>query len=51
MLLVTKDCIGYMPFDDSGNDWESSDLRAWLNSGFLADFYRCRKGENNACDK
>ncbi len=38
MLLVTKDCIGYMPFDDSGNDWESSDLRAWLNSGFLADF-------------
>ena len=38
MLLVTKDCIGYMPFDDSENDWDNSDLRQWLNDGFLDDF-------------
>ncbi len=38
MLLVTKDCIGYMPFDEESNDWESSELREWLNTDFTADF-------------
>lgn len=38
MLLMTKDCIGYMPFDEDTNDWETSDLRRWLNGGFLAEF-------------
>lgn len=38
MLLMTKDCIGYMPFDEDTNDWETSDLRRWLNGGFLEGF-------------
>ncbi len=38
MLLVSRDCVGVMPFDESGNDWEESDLRRWLNSGFLSEF-------------
>lgn len=38
LLLITKDCIGYMPYDDSSNMWEVSDVRAWLNSGFLEEF-------------
>ena len=38
MLLITKDCIGYMPFDDKTNDWETSDLRRWLNDDFLDEF-------------
>ncbi len=37
-LIVTKDCVGYMPFDDESNRWEDSDLRVWLNGEFLADF-------------
>ncbi|MBQ3124105.1 MAG: hypothetical protein IJC09_01620 [Clostridia bacterium] len=38
VLLVTKDCVGYMPFDDETNSWESSEVREWLNSEFLAEF-------------
>ncbi len=38
MLLVTKNCIGYMPFDASSNDWETSELRAWLGGDFLEEF-------------
>lgn len=37
-LIVSEDCIGYMPFDDSGNTWELSDVRRWLNNEFLAEF-------------
>ena len=37
-LLVTKDCVGYMPFDDESNSWEDSDIRNWLNSDFLSEF-------------
>jgi hypothetical protein len=37
-LLVTQDCIAYMPFDSESNSWESSDLRYWLNNDFLAEF-------------
>lgn len=44
MLLVTRDCIAYMPFDDESNDWETSDIRAWLNSGFLDGFTEEEKG-------
>lgn len=38
MLLMTEDCIGYMPFDNDSNEWETSDLRRWLNGGFLEEF-------------
>lgn len=38
MLLVSRDCVGVMPFDESSNDWESSDIREWLNGGFLDEF-------------
>ena len=37
-LLVTKDCVGYMPFDESENIWETSDVRKWLNDSFLSEF-------------
>lgn len=38
MLVVTKNCVGYMPFDEKNNLWERSDLREWLNGGFLDEF-------------
>lgn len=38
LLLVTKDCIAYMPFDDDSNSWDTSTLREWLNNDFLAEF-------------
>ena len=38
MLLVTKECVGVMPFDDESNSWETSDVREWLNGEFLAEF-------------
>lgn len=38
LLLVTKECVGFMPFDDNSNSWEESELRAWLNSEFLSEF-------------
>lgn len=38
MLLLSKDCINYMPFDNDSNSWITSDLRDWLNTEFLADF-------------
>ena len=38
MLIVSDKCIAYMPFDDDLNNWESSDIRQWLNSGFLDEF-------------
>lgn len=38
MLLSTKRCVADMPFDDVSNYWESSDIREWLNSGFLEEF-------------
>lgn len=37
-ILVTKDCIEDMEFNDTNNLWEQSDLRTWLNSDFLAEF-------------
>ncbi len=37
-LLITKHCIGYMPFDETSNRWEESDLRVWLNGEFLEEF-------------
>ena len=37
-LLVTRDIIAQLPFDDETNRWEQSDLRAWLNNGFLDEF-------------
>ena len=37
-LLVTKKCIGRMPFDSDSNDWETSELREWLNGGFIDEF-------------
>lgn len=38
ILLVTKDCVGYMPFDNKSNSWETSEVREWLNGEFLAEF-------------
>lgn len=37
-LLVTKNCVGYMPYDETSNMWETSDIRAWLNSDFMEEF-------------
>lgn len=38
LILVTKDPVGYMPFDEESNSWEESDLRDWLNHDFLKEF-------------
>lgn len=38
IILVTKDAVGYMPFDEESNNWENSDLRYWLNHDFLMEF-------------
>ena len=38
MLIMSEKCVAYMPFDDDLNNWESSDIRQWLNSGFLDEF-------------
>lgn len=38
MILVTKDNIADMRFDGSGNMWESSELRDWLNTDFISEF-------------
>lgn len=37
-LLVTREPVAYLPFDDDTNRWESSDVRVWLNGGFLDEF-------------
>ncbi len=37
-LLLSEDCVGYMPFDDEANSWEKSDVRDWLNGEFLSEF-------------
>lgn len=38
LLLVTEDCVGYMPFDSYSNRWETSEIRKWLNTEFLSEF-------------
>lgn len=38
LILVTKEAVGYMPFDEDANNWENSDLRYWLNHDFLMEF-------------
>lgn len=38
MILVTKDSLGDMQFDDENNLWEDSDLREWLNTEFISEF-------------
>ncbi len=42
-LLVAKDAIEYMPFDLQCNNWETSDIREWLNDDFLAEFSEADK--------
>lgn len=37
-LYITKECVGYMSYDESSNMWETSDVREWLNSSFLEEF-------------
>lgn len=37
-LLVTKEEVAKMPFDSQNNNWETSDIRKWLNGSFLAEF-------------
>lgn len=37
-MLITKDCVGYMPYDATSNMWETSDVREWLNTEFMAEF-------------
>lgn len=44
MLIATKNCVGYMPFDDESNSWEESDLRQWLNGEFLSGFSAEERG-------
>ena len=36
--LVTKNCVTEMAFDNENNMWETSNLRQWLNSDFIAEF-------------
>lgn len=43
MLLVSDECVGRMPFDEGTNDWETSELREWLNGGFLDEFTDAEK--------
>ncbi len=38
MLIVSREPVGYMPFDDESNSWSMSSLRHWLNNGFLDGF-------------
>ncbi len=38
LILITKDCVAKRRFDDSANTWETSELRAWLQNDFLAEF-------------
>ena len=35
-FLLAEDAVADMPFDDFSNDWNSSDIKRWLNE----DFYR-----------
>lgn len=36
LLVLSKDCIGEMPFDDEGyNNFDTSSLREYLNDGFI----------------
>ena len=37
-ILVTKECVDYKKFNGTNNLWETSELRTWLNSDFLAEF-------------
>ncbi len=37
-LLVSKKNIRQMQFDEQNNNWATSDVRSWLNNGFLAEF-------------
>lgn len=45
LLILTKDSIGEMPFDDREcNDFDISSLRKYLNDGFIKELKkkRCR---------
>lgn len=44
-LLITRDCIAYMPFDSENNSWEDSELRSWLNNEFLSGFSEDEKSK------
>ncbi len=37
-LLVTKTCVGEMPYDEESNLWQTSEVRQWLNTEFLSEF-------------
>lgn len=50
LLLVLKDSVVDMPFDDDTNDWENSNLRKWLNTEFTAEFTREEKNRIMLCD-
>ena len=45
VILITKKCINEMSFDDDSNNWEKSDLRAWLNGEFLKEFTDAEKNK------
>jgi hypothetical protein len=38
-LLLSELILDTRPFDDSSNEWESSDLRSWLNKSFYKDTF------------
>lgn len=37
-VMVTRKCVTERTFDEGSNMWETSNLRSWLNSDFLAEF-------------
>lgn len=44
-ILITKDAITELRFDDNSNLWEESELREWLNSEFLDGFSEDEKSK------
>lgn len=39
VLLLSVDCVAKMAFDDSSNDWNSSDIKEWLNGTYYNDAF------------
>lgn len=42
-LLITKDCVDYLPYDSYRNNWCASNIRSWLNEEFLEGFTDAEK--------
>lgn len=35
VLLLSEYCVDIRRYDDDSNDWDSSEIKAWLNGGYL----------------